>query len=323
MKKLLMTSMLGVSMLALSQTAWSGPLKPLNIQPMGGNIILAQSADPEVQALEEQVRQLNGRIEEMSYQLLQMQEALRKAQEDNEFRFQELEKGGSKKSGALSSPVNSGTNTSTASADAGAGAGDQANTGANGAAGNGDGVATIIDQTATADNGQAPAGGELGAIELDANGNPVKATIAPNAQNGANGVPNTGTAALGSDADSYQVAYGHVLTGDYAEAEQEFQSYIADFPQGKKIADAHFWLGEAYYAQGKYNEAAKTFLKAHKNYGKSPKAPEMLLKLGMSLAQLDNKDTACATLREVTRRYPQASRTVINKVASEEKRLAC
>lgn len=315
MKKLLMTSMLGVSMLALSQTAWSGPLKPLNVQPMGGNIILAQSADPQVQALEEQIRQLNGRIEEMSYQLLQMQEALRKAQEDNEFRFQELEKGGSKKSGALSSPVNSGADTSTASADAGAGA--QAGAAA------GDGVATIIDQNAITDNGQAPAGGQLGAIELDANGNPVKATIAPDAQNGANGVANTETAALGSDADTYQVAYGHVLTGDYAEAEQEFQSYIADFPQGKKIADAHFWLGEAYYAQGKYNEAAKTFLKAHKNYGKSPKAPEMLLKLGMSLAQLDNKDTACATLREVTRRYPQASRTVINKVASEEKRLAC
>ncbi len=321
MKKFLMTSMLGVSMLALSQTAWSGPLKPQQIQPMGGNIILAQSADPEVQALEEQVRQLNGRIEEMSYQLLQMQEALRKAQEDNEFRFQELEKGGSKKSGALDKPVNSGNETSTASADAGAGAAASAD--ANAGTGNGDEVSTIIDQPATDGNGQAPAGGELGAIELDANGNPVKATIAPNAQNGANGVSGTGTAALGSDADSYQVAYGHVLTGDYAEAEQEFQSYIAEFPQGKKIADAHFWLGEAYYAQGKYNEAAKTFLKAHKNYGKSPKAPEMLLKLGMSLAQLDNKDTACATLREVTRRYPQASRTVINKVASEEKRLAC
>ncbi len=114
-----------------------------------------------------------------------------------------------------------------------------------------------------------------------------------------------------------------MLSGDYAQAEKEFRSYIAAYPQGKKIADANFWLGEAYYSQGKYNEAAKTFLAAHQTYGKSPKAPEMLLKLGMSLAALDNTDTACATLKEVTRRYPKASRTVINKVASEEKRLGC
>jgi TolA-binding protein len=49
----------------------------------------------------------------------------------------------------------------------------------------------------------------------------------------------------------------------------------------------------------------------------------MLLKLGMSLAALDNKDTACATLREVTKRYPKASKAVTSKVASEQKRLAC
>ena len=66
-------------------------------------------------------------------------------------------------------------------------------------------------------------------------------------------------------------------------------------------------MGEAQYSQGKFNDSAKTFLNAHQAYGKSPKAPEMLLKLGMSLAALDNKDTACATLREVGKRYPKAS----------------
>ena len=62
---------------------------------------------------------------------------------------------------------------------------------------------------------------------------------------------------------------------------------------------------------------------AHQTYGKSPKAPEMLLKLGMSLAALDNKDTACATLREVKKRYPKASQAVKAKVTSEQSRLAC
>lgn len=312
MKKILMAGMLGIGMLSGVEVAWSGPLMPQAIRSSGGSIVLAQSADPEVQALEEQIRQLNGRIEEMSFQLLQMQEQIRKAQEDNEFRFQELEKGSSKKSGSLETPAGG---TSTAAAEAGA------------ESGTSDDVAKIIEQPADGSvaGGEtaAPPIGQLGAIELDANGNPVSATITPDASTGSNGVSDTASAASGSDGDSYQVAYSHVLSGDYSQAEQEFQSYIANYPQGKKIADANFWLGEAYYSQGKFNEAAKTFLAAHQTYGKSPKAPEMLLKLGMSLAALDNNDTACATLREVPKRYPKASRTVINKVATEQKRLGC
>jgi TolA-binding protein len=68
---------------------------------------LAQATDPtlRVQQLEEELRTLNGRIEEMSFQLLQMQETIRKQQEDNEFRFQDLEK---KKTGSLSKPVDGG-----------------------------------------------------------------------------------------------------------------------------------------------------------------------------------------------------------------------
>lgn len=294
MKKLLMAGMLCVGMLSGIQAAH------------------AQSASPEVQALEEQVRQLNGRIEEMSFQLLQMQEQLRKAQEDNEFRFQELEKGGSQKSGALEKPAgadSAGTDTADAATDPAT------------AGSAGDDVAKIIEQPAG--EGALPGVGQLGSIEMDASGNPVKATIDPGAANGGNATGSQVASTGGSEADSYQIAYSHVLSGDYGLAEQEFQSYITRYPQGKKVADANFWLGEAYYSQGKFNEAAKTFLKAHQTYGKSPKAPEMLLKLGMSLAALDNNETACATYREVTKRYPKASRTVINKVASEQKRLGC
>jgi TolA-binding protein len=68
------------------------------------------------------------------------------------------------------------------------------------------------------------------------------------------------TASLGSENDQYKAAYGHVLSGDYANAEQEFTQYLAQYPGSARAADANFWLGEALYSQGKYNEAAKTFL---------------------------------------------------------------
>ncbi len=56
-------------------------------------IIQVQAVDPSVRIsqLEEQVRQLTGRLEELGFQMLQMQEQIRQMQQDNEFRFNDLE----------------------------------------------------------------------------------------------------------------------------------------------------------------------------------------------------------------------------------------
>ena len=298
-------------------------------------VINVQSSNAEVrlQQLEDQMRQLNGRVEEMSYQLLQMQEQIRKTQEDNEFRFQQLEKrgggGGGNSSGGSGNPPAGGAATGGSMKKSEADV--PAQTPSSGQ--QQDDIAGVIgdsgsDMPATAQqgggSGKPPT--QLGSIQVDQNGKQVGAT-ASRANNSSGAPPSTGsgtqTASLGSENDEYKAAYGHVLSGDYSVAEQEFRQYIDSYPSSGRAADANFWLGEALYSQGKYNDAAKTFLNAHQKYGSSEKAPEMLLKLGMSLAALDNKDTACATLREVTKRYPKASKAVSNKVTSEEKRLAC
>lgn len=308
MKKLVVAGVLGLAVL----TGLQAPASSMSLFPFGGvrsapataapkqPVILAQSGDAmmRVQQLEEEIRTLNGRVEEQSFQLLQMQEQIRKFQEDNEFRFQDLEKkpAAPRKTGALESAPPT------------------------------DDVAKIIDQPPV---GGTPAGtppSTLGSIEQDSSGKQIGSTInpaRPPVQTPSAAPAPVQTASTGREDDSYKAAYGHVLSGDYQLAEKEFTSYIAAYPSGSKAADAHFWLGEAQYSQGKFNESAKTFLNAHQAYGKSPKAPEMLLKLGMSLAALDNKDTACATLREVPKRYPTASKAVLGKVTSEQKRLAC
>ncbi|WVT72643.1 tol-pal system protein YbgF [Sinorhizobium chiapasense] len=344
MKKFVVAGLIGLTTLVgLGQTANAMPLSGLlarttETQASAKNlpVVKVQSAETaRIGQLEEQIRSLNGRIEEMSFQLLQMQEQIRKFQEDNEFRFQDLESGKAspKKSGALQTPktsdqasVTPGVTDSQATAPAGGG-NDMASSGLPPSGGQGSG-------------GAAPT--TLGQIVFDQNGNPVAATT--DAQPGANATPpgvdagaglpadddglngNPGsqqTASLDNPGDLYQSAYGHVLSGDYSTAEQEFGDYLAAFPQGDKAADASFWLGEAQYSQGKYSDAAKTFLNAHQAHGKSPKAPEMLLKLGMSLGALDNKETACATLREVNKRYPKASPAVKAKVTSEQSRFGC
>jgi tol-pal system protein YbgF len=345
MKKFVVAGLVGFATLAgLGPTANAMPLSGLlaratHADAAGGGdlpVVKVQSADVgRIGQLEEQVRQLNGRIEEMSFQLLQMQEQIRKFQEDNEFRFQDLESGkaSSKKSGALETPKSSDQASVTPEVT------DSPSMNApsvNNDVGSGDMAATSPDAT-----GAAPPPTTLGQIVFDESGNPVSATTEaqpgvnatlPGVDTGAAGQggglndnPASGeqTASLSNPGDLYQSAYGHVLSGDYGTAEQEFRDYLAAFPEGDKAADASFWMGEAQYSQGKYNDAAKTFLNAHQTYGKSPKAPEMLLKLGMSLGALDNRETACATLREVNKRYPKASAAVKAKVTSEQSRFGC
>ncbi|OAE40640.1 tol-pal system protein YbgF [Agrobacterium tumefaciens] len=335
MKKLVVAGMLGLAACTgLSGTAVSGPLfgaggsfGTINSQQQPPVIRVQANEAYRVQQLEEQIRQLNGRIEEMSFQLLQMQETIRKAQEDNEFRFQELE--GGKGASPAAAPKKKAEASSVSPATPPT-----------------DDVATIIEtppqggasvSPSAPSNAPTAAPGEttLGSIELDSKGMPIGGTLNSGANNSSGSLPGVttanaprktdpvNTAALTSEGDIYQAAYGHVLSGDYKLAEQGFQQYLQGYPKGSKAADASFWLGEAQYSQGKFNEAAKTFLNGHQAYGKSPKAPEMLMKLGMSLAALDNTETACATLREVPKRYPNASKTVLSKVASEQKRLSC
>jgi TolA-binding protein len=83
----------------------------------------AGGAEVRIQQLEDQLRQLNGRIEEMSFQLLQMQETIRKAQEDNEFRFQEIEKSGGSSAGTGAKPMKKSEADIPASSQIGTGAG--------------------------------------------------------------------------------------------------------------------------------------------------------------------------------------------------------
>ncbi|MYZ48142.1 tol-pal system protein YbgF [Rhizobiales bacterium L72] len=132
-------------------------------------------------------------------------------------------------------------------------------------------------------------------------------------------------AALGSGTprEEYDAAYGYVLTGDYGTAEARLSAWLEAFPNEAQAPDARFWLGESEYQQGKFREAAGEFLNVYKSWPQSRKAPDSLVKLGMSLGQLGEKDAACATLSEVGRRYPDASSILKTRVDEQTRDLGC
>ncbi len=126
-----------------------------------------------------------------------------------------------------------------------------------------------------------------------------------------------------SPKDAYDLAYGYVLRRDYALAEQSFRAFLDQHQGDRNVPLATYWYGESLYQQKKYNEAANVFLDIYKQYPQSQRAPDSLLRLGQSLAQLGNRDGACGSLGAVLSKYPKASASVKKNAEDEQKRLRC
>jgi tol-pal system protein YbgF len=123
--------------------------------------------------------------------------------------------------------------------------------------------------------------------------------------------------------DEYDLAYGYVLRKDYALAEDALRAFLKKYPSDRLVADANYWLGESLFQRQRYREAAESFLTVSTKFETSGKAPDSLLRLGQSLAALKEKEAACATLGEITRKYPRASGNVKGAVEREQKRIGC
>jgi tol-pal system protein YbgF len=123
--------------------------------------------------------------------------------------------------------------------------------------------------------------------------------------------------------DEFDLGYGYVLHKDYALAEQTFRDFLKKYPGDPRAADANYWLGETLFQRQKYRDAAELFLLVSRDHGTAAKAPDALLRLGQSLAQMGEKDAACGTLAEVGRKYPRAALSVRQAVEREQKRVHC
>ncbi|MGE3626907.1 MAG: tol-pal system protein YbgF [Hyphomicrobiales bacterium] len=121
----------------------------------------------------------------------------------------------------------------------------------------------------------------------------------------------------------YDQAYGNLVRRDYASAEQGFRMFLSNFPSDALAGNAQYWLGETYFMRNQYKQAADSFLKAYQRYPNSSKAAESLLRLGTSLAQLGNKEDACATIAEVGRKFPDAADYLKQRAATEARRAGC
>lgn len=317
-KHMIMTAALisGLSFFAGSPVLAAGVT--MRVEPERvGLVQLAQAADPRVSQLQEQVRDLSGKVEELNFQILQMQEQMRKQQEDNEYRFQELEKNKQTDAGSISgkkaaSVASSSQKNMTAASE------DAASISEKSAEANSADSMAIGSNLDHSQQGSGTPPRQLGSIHMDANGNVIGETMnvepEPVPDEASRYGQETASIAL-PDADNpnalYEAAYQYILAGDYKAAEVGFRAHIDRYPADPMTADARYWLGEALFGQKRLSEAASVFIDTQRDYPDSKRGAENMLKLGITLQAMGNHDVACATFTQIPSRYPNLTPAVM------------
>jgi tol-pal system protein YbgF len=134
------------------------------------------------------------------------------------------------------------------------------------------------------------------------------------------GVP----AAAGGDAEAaYVNARQLLLNGDYPAAGDAFQQFLTTYPSSTNAPAAHYWLGEVKYTQGDYGAAAASLVAAIHGWPKTGWAPDAMVKLALSLVQLNKSPEACTTLRTLARHYPTAPGAAKARAAEARVKAGC
>jgi len=260
-------------------------------------------------AFEQSLRRLTAQVEQNGHRLQQLERQVTRLNEDVEFRLQEIE-------GKLGM---------SALGDSGGAAADRTAAAArpmDQAARDTSSVPTARPSSTDPDAPQ-----QLGTLRAD------PATAAPRDPAGTGATrPGSATAALtavpgdaysGSPRERYNASLQLIRVGQLSEAESALQAFLRDHPEDPLASNAQYWLGETYYARNEYEQAAAAFLAGYRNHPENSKAPDNLLKLGISLAAMGQQAESCPVFDTLLSDYPNAPGMVRDRARDERRRAGC
>ena len=123
--------------------------------------------------------------------------------------------------------------------------------------------------------------------------------------------------------NQYEFATSFLKVGDYSTAERAFREFVKTNPEHKLAGNAQYWYAETFRIRQLYTDAATAYLEGYQKYPKGKKAPENLLKLGVSMVQIGEKDQGCKMINGVEKQYPDANQSVIQKAKYESQKFEC
>jgi tol-pal system protein YbgF len=241
---------------------------------------------------EEELRRLTGRIEQLEFGQRTVESRIDQLIQDLDLRLSALEQGGGAASGqdapgqAASEP---GPGTDGGAAD------QQAERGSEAEGATGEGTLGVVPESALLDLPR-----------------PDPAAATPPAS--------TGLPAQ----RQYDSAMELLRAGDYPSAERGLELFLDLNPDHPLASNAAYWMAETLYVRKNYAAAASGFARNYRTYGKeAPKAPDNLLKLGMSLFGLGEADKACLSYAELAKEFPNAPTHIEQAVSRESERAGC
>ncbi|MBM3489789.1 MAG: tol-pal system protein YbgF [Alphaproteobacteria bacterium] len=127
----------------------------------------------------------------------------------------------------------------------------------------------------------------------------------------------------GNAMQRYDHAFALVRKQDFPAAERAFREFLARHPNDKLAGNAQFWLGQTHFVRKQFEPAAKAFLEGYTKHPESSKAPESLLRLGLSLHAMGQNKEACAAWAEVGRKFANAEPRIKDEAVRELKENNC
>ncbi len=236
--------------------------------------------------LEEQFKILTNNFEEINFKLDKLSSRITKIQTDNQLRFQDLEK--SEPSGVAKSETKKLP-----------GSGEAQDFG------------EVLGAVTESDMAAAEQTQQTQSIET------VGTVIAETTERAEKILPST------TPEKQYEFAVSFIKVGDYETAELALREFVDNNSKHQLAGNAQYWYGETFRVRQLYQDAATAYLDGYKKYPKSGKAPVNLLKLGVMLVQIGEKEQGCSMILGVKDQYPKANQSVIQKAEYEKKKFNC
>lgn len=261
--------------------------------------------------IEQALRQMTGQVERLQFELRQVNQRLDNLAADTDFRLRDLEGTGHAQSAAAPAarpaPLQPSPSQNSPSQD-GVAAGQAARMGS---------LGTV---PAAAASAYAARDRQAGAVPQALSPQTPSPQALSGSGQGAAGGPVV--AAAGPD-EAYAHAMSLLRKGDYEAAEVALTAFLEAHGNSRLAGNAQYWLGETYYVRARYQDAARAFLAGYQTYASSPKAPDSLLKLGITLLALGQTQDGCLALSEVSRTFPKAPQSVKLRAEQERSRAGC
>lgn len=140
-------------------------------------------------------------------------------------------------------------------------------------------------------------------------------------------MPDEGVAVVagpsGDPRADFKSARDLLLKGEFAGAETAFRSFVETYPDSDFAGEAQYWIGESLFVRELYTAAAEAYLATARDYPDSTRAADSLLKLALTFERLGERKAACDTLRQLSRKYPDASEPIKRNLKKARAEFSC